>query len=233
MAAIVDIGFEWPVPVAGYEFVERPPEKVERRPADKVEHPGMRTFEGKSAFGAEAGGFYLVPKGNEMRRQQPLLVRDNLYLLFASLDGTPKACAEFATSWGALGLHQAKGGEESVAVWRDAIHEMHSAISFWRKDPALFMPKAPWKVGGTVDVYLGPVGADGAARLSLRPRSLWTGLWIQFAQAAASGLAIKDCEHCGVWFEAGGRGGTSRRADAKFCSHRCHVAHKTAKRRES
>jgi len=53
-------------------------------------------------------------------------------------------------------------------------------------------------------------------------------LWLQFGQALTSNAQLRQCDHCGKWFEAGV--GTGRRADAKFCSSQCQIEHKSLER---
>lgn len=67
-----------------------------------------------------------------------------------------------------------------------------------------------------------------APRIQFYPRSLLDGLWFQLGQALASGVTIRQCQHCHELFEAGP--GTQRRTDAKFCSDRHKVLFHSGKR---
>jgi len=60
------------------------------------------------------------------------------------------------------------------------------------------------------------------------PPTLLDAVWLQFGQALASNAQLRQCDHCGKWFEAGI--GTGRRADAKFCSSECQIEHKSLQR---
>ena len=53
-------------------------------------------------------------------------------------------------------------------------------------------------------------------------------LWLQLGQALTVSAKIRQCEHCGNWFEAGR--GTGRRLDAKFCSDEHRIAFNSLKR---
>src|SRR6516162_298737 len=48
-----------------------------------------------------------------------------------------------------------------------------------------------------------------ALKWELRPNSLADALWLQLGQKLTAGFQIRQCEHCGDWFEAGQ--GTGRR----------------------
>jgi|GEM_PF-1356854 hypothetical protein len=61
--------------------------------------------------------------------------------------------------------------------------------------------------------------SNGDYQLTLRPRSLWGALWLQFAQAISHNYSIMICRGCGKPFQAGA--GTSRRADATTCKDAC------------
>src|SRR6516162_7997553 len=61
-----------------------------------------------------------------------------LYLDFVELDGSPKACLEFATSWGLLTSHPREGRTEPLSDWRAEIKNMKNLInriSMWLTPP--------------------------------------------------------------------------------------------------
>ena len=82
-----------------------------------------------------------------------------------------------------------------------------------------------------LDVRL--VGDPGlnSLRFSLSPRSLLDALWLQLAQKLSAGGVIRQCQHCGGWFEAGP--GSGRRFDAKFCSDDHRVVFNSRRRSNS
>jgi hypothetical protein len=54
-------------------------------------------------------------------------------------------------------------------------------------------------------------------RLRIRAENLIGALWWQLAQKLSGSAIIRECPHCGAWFEAG-PGKSRQRADSKFCS---------------
>src|SRR5205085_8328910 len=58
--------------------------------------------------------------------------------------------------------------------------------------------------------------------------SLREALWLQFGQELSSGHTLRECIYCGALFEVGP--GTTRRADAKFCSDEHRIAYNSQRR---
>jgi hypothetical protein len=56
-------------------------------------------------------------------------------------------------------------------------------------------------------------------RVRLKPTSLISALWLQFAIAVGENHAHRTCVACGRWFQVGP--GADMRADAKYCSNAC------------
>jgi len=67
-----------------------------------------------------------------------------------------------------------------------------------------------------------------ALKWELRPATLLDALWLQLGQALTSDVQFRQCERCGILFEAGR--GTGRRLDAKFCSDEHRIAFNSLKR---
>ncbi len=63
--------------------------------------------------------------------------------------------------------------------------------------------------------------------LTMVPRTLIGFLWLQFARAIQGDLRFRQCEDCRKWFECGG---SSSRADKRFCSGTCKARSHRAKR---
>jgi hypothetical protein len=59
-------------------------------------------------------------------------------------------------------------------------------------------------------------------QLRITAETLIAALWWQLARKLSGEAKIRECRHCGDWFEAGT--GTARRADSDFCSqeHKIH-----------
>jgi hypothetical protein len=67
-----------------------------------------------------------------------------------------------------------------------------------------------------------------ALKWQLRPNSLLDALGLQLGQKLTGGAQLRQCEHCGDWFEAGQ--GTGRRLDAKFWSDEHRILYNSLKR---
>jgi hypothetical protein len=83
-------------------------------------------------------------------------------------------------------------------------------------------------IGARLSATLAPDPMTGAWQLQLRPPTLLDAILLQFGQALTSNAVLRSCDHCGRWFEAGV--GSGRRADAKYCSDRCRIEHKSLER---
>jgi hypothetical protein len=53
-------------------------------------------------------------------------------------------------------------------------------------------------------------------QLEITAETLISALWWQLARKLSGEAKIRECRHCGEWFEVGA--GTARRADSQFCS---------------
>ena len=137
-----------------------------------------------------------------------------LYADFAKLDGSAQACIYFANKFGLLWAPQpnAKVDGDDLYSWQHCIASMDTAIRLWGTDPHALKDRLTI---GPLRGSLMPSPPDGRLVFRLRPSSLHHGMQLQFVQAISSGLRIKECEFCGIWFEAGG---DERRSDAQFCS---------------
>jgi hypothetical protein len=187
-------------------------------------------FQWRRAFAYELAGSKRGPVIRQMsgrlEQYSPLQTHQQLYLLFAKLDGSPEACLEFASHWGLLGLLCHKGAVEEIDEWKHQIKLVRSwvqtlEIEHGGKSPSVSTPnfiRSRTKIT-TLDVLLGSSGVPGASlAMVLRPRTLVDAMLLQLAQSAASGNSILACQQCGQWFEAGTEG---KRSVSKFCSDRC------------
>lgn len=66
-----------------------------------------------------------------------------------------------------------------------------------------------------IDVALAFNPINGKPQFRLTQPTLVNALWLELGQALSSDASIRNCLHCGEWFEAGP--GTGRREDSKFC----------------
>jgi hypothetical protein len=148
--------------------------------------------------------------------RRPLQTFSNLYLKFAELDGSPKACLEFARSWGLLRQPAKLDASEPLSDWKREIKQMRG----------LFNRTQIVKTGGIrarmtkIDVDLVSLGPDinSPTILRFRPPTLFDAMVVQLTQSQASGASLASCTQCGHWFEVGGSG---KRSVSKFCSDGC------------
>ncbi len=215
---VLDLSFEWLVDDAGYSIVDH-----KRKPSKRG---GARILTGQPS------GPHIVRNGGQLRAKRPLELRSTLFVDFAGLDGTDESCIRFANSWGYLGLipnekaddHVGSKGED-LALWRMQINGMGSGVELWQASPDTFGTYYEFPIT-RLDVSLVPI--DGRPTLRIRPSSLIGAIRMQFAQAVATGLDIRNCDHCGKLFELGGGGRTRK---ARFCSDRCRSDFHVAKRK--
>ncbi len=217
---VLDLSFEWPVDDAGYSIADHKPKPPKGRSA--------RLLTG------EPSGPHIVRKGGPLRSTRPLELHRTLFMEFARLDGTDESCLRFANSFGFLGLWLDEKADdrvgptgESLDRFRDAIGDTRRAVDAWQASPDTFASHQEITIT-RLDASLVPI--DGRPTLRIRPRSLIGAINLQFAQAVATGLDIRTCDHCGKLFETGGAGRTRK---ARFCSDRCRTDYHVARRKTS
>ena len=160
------------------------------------------------------------------------LASDLLFKIYANLAKTPNGVLEFVSRFGSLtyeGWDPTKG-EPVTSVMRDADH-MRQVLGFWdgdQKQQRLFGPPPTTGPGSSLDAMVIWDPAAKALKWELRPKSLLDALWLQLGQSLTTGAQIRQCEHCGDWFEVGL--GTGRRLDAKFCRDEHRIAFNSLKR---
>jgi hypothetical protein len=143
-------------------------------------------------------------------RKRPFQIA-GLYLKFAELDGSPKACLDFAKWWGLLRQPAKLDASEQVSDWKREINRMRQFLN-----NAGFV-----KMGGIrtkVEVELVSGDLVGNAILRFRPATLFDAMIVQLFQSMAGGGSLHTGNQCGRWFEVGGSG---KRTLAKFCSDTC------------
>ncbi len=173
---------------------------------------------------------------------QPLASTDSLFEVFANIATTPEGALEFVRRYGPLTPDGWDSGDQVYLVTSQA-ERMREILRVWaKKKNHLHMPRRSQKSFGLpirvhpddtgpsssleAKVFWDPL--DKTLKWELRPRTLLDALWLQFGQALTSGIQIRQCEHCGDFFEAGR--GTGRRLDAKFCSDEHRIDFNSLKR---
>jgi len=202
--ALLDVSFPWGVCDAGYDVI-----------TIKFGHHNE---------------IIIVPKRRRMRVKYPLQFNPALYRIFANLDGTPEACAEFASQYGLLSRCGDNPEGEPFKIWQRNIADMRKQIAAWEVDPTslAFNDKSEIKVG-ECDAVLQLLPPDGRIALRVRPRTLLAGMEIQLAAAVARGLEVRRCDQCSQLFEVGPGG---RRSQSRFCSKQCQINFNNEKQRK-
>jgi hypothetical protein len=136
------------------------------------------------------------------------------YIEFMDLR-TNDGVLRFFNRYGPLTLSGFEIGEEveSVLDWAARFRSLHEVAKWNPKQRAAF--RAGTMKFGRLDVLL-TIDNSGKTQLQIRPSDLLSLMLLQLAQAVTGERAIRECEHCGKWFQAGPK--TGRRLDSKFCS---------------
>jgi hypothetical protein len=150
----------------------------------------------------------------------PLALTDLLFDIFANLATKPEGVLDFVQRFGPLtwdGCDAKIGDDVTLAISNaDHMRQLLRYVSGNQKRP--YLPPNPHQASRSSSlsamVIWDPV--TKAPKWELRPNTLLDALWMQLGQALTSGAQIRQCEHCGAWFEAGR--GKGRRAGSKFCS---------------
>ena len=151
----------------------------------------------------------IVRSGTGNKPEDLLLFRplasDLLFKIFANLATTPDGLLEFVRRFGPLtweGWDETKG-EPVNWVMRDADH-MRQVLRFWdggQKQPHLLGPPPSTGPSRALDAMVVWDPATKALKWEFRPKTLLDALWLQLGQALTTGAQIRQCEHCGDWFE--------------------------------
>jgi len=161
----------------------------------------------------------IVGKGGSQKLYRPLDI-PTLFRKFAEIQKTPGGALGFFEKFGPLTHDGNAGGKgEKLSTVIDSAKLMESRLQ---------------KVKGRQqDIPLNRLRAhlvtdrDGV-RLEFRPSTLIDALWLQLGQELSGGSKILRCIHCHQFFRAGP--GTSRRADATFCSNEHRIEFNSLKR---
>lgn len=187
----------------------------------------------------------IIGQGGAQRRMHLKDFR-TLYLEFAKVQ-TPEQLLGFVNRFGRLTSNKLKKGQDGWEVERlgddvNFVRGHAKTISMtlemlrghvgdlpkWRggqfECEVPSFGKGAKMVGGIpiparLGASLAPDPMTGTWQLKLQPPSLLDAIWLQLGQAIAGSADLKQCSHCGEWFEAGANSG--KRRDAKFCSAKC------------
>jgi hypothetical protein len=222
---VFSIDFEWLRDEAGYRYVPAAlgnPEPSEMSPLYQAIEPIRRAVSG----GKPAR---IVPRGGKLVPYRPF---DNdggkLYRIFASLGSTDEKLLEFVNRFGPLTEDGNQECGEEVLFALSAASVMRDLLSCSPAERAAYFSRfgeLPWS---RIDVTLTFNPMTNKPQFRFKPPMLVNALWLELGQALSSDASIRNCLHCGGWFEAGA--GTGRREDAKFCSDGHRIAFHSRKR---
>ena len=170
-------------------------------------------------------------KDAKITRCRPLEQNTALYAEFANLDGSKKACLEFAHKYGLLRtdlkLAVRIGNDprvlETLGAWRAYIAHVKEIIKrceLSRASPSeafrQFVKKDKWLF--PVELYLSVKSPSSPASLDVRVETLLSAIELQAIQSILEGHQSRQCIECSKSFKIGAG---ERRSQSKFCSTRC------------
>jgi hypothetical protein len=155
---------------------------------------------------------------------------DGLYRIFAHLGTTAEGLLDFVNRFGPLTDEGNRETGEEVPFAFSAAGAMCEVLSCPMTEQAAYFSRFGDKglAWSRIDVALAFNPVTGKPQFRLTPPMLVNALWLELGQALSSDASIRNCLHCGGWFEAGP--GTGRREDAKFCSDAHRIAFNSRKR---
>jgi len=219
------IDFEWWRDDAGYDYVPAAPGKP--KPSEmsalyQIIGPLIQS-DGRAAR--------IVRRGGKLVPYRPF-EKDGgrLYQIFASLGSTAKQLLDFVNRFGPLTEDGNRECGEEVLFAFSAAGAMREVLSRPLKERGAYFARYGDKGlrWSRIDVSLVSNPITSKPQFRLTPPTLINAIWIQLGQALSSDASIRNCLHCGEWFEAGP--GARRREDAKFCSDAHRVAFHSRKR---
>jgi hypothetical protein len=164
--------------------------------------------------------------------RRPLEENASLYAEFTNLDGSEKACLNFAHQYGTLFLPEDARTRiirnhpdlESFVNWRAEIKRLRDVVKrceLSRSNPAeayrQFRKRDKWLLG--VELVLSITNPHSPATLETRVGTLIAGMQLQAIQSILfEGRKPVQCIECNRPFLIGGG---ARRSQSKFCSTRC------------
>lgn len=201
-------------------------------PAVERSSPKLRIICSEEAEATEEEPMRVVRLGGTLQPYQPL--RDTLFTIFASEVNEAGDVLRFIQRFGPLtrdGLDPEIGDSVSDILFHAKTMRRRLAVMAAKNgDKSTLMEPSATKSrrgsssgeGLNIAVEFDYDIATNALKLKFRPSDLLNAIWVEFVhQGLFEDIAVRQCQHCGSWFLAGGS--TGRRIDAKFCS----VGHRT------
>jgi hypothetical protein len=224
---VFSIDFEWLRDDAGYDYV---PAAL----GDAVwsEESALGDLLPLSLGGEPSRRNRIVRRGGELLPYRPFEHTGGvLHRIFATLGNSVEGLLEFFTRFGPLtqeGLDPNCG--EDIRFALSSASTMRDVITDSPQNRAQYFSRFGSKglSWSAIDVALTFNPMTNKPQFRLTPPTLVNALWLELGQALSSDASIRNCLHCGGWFEAGP--GTGRREDAKFCSDPHRIAFNSRKR---
>ena len=149
---------------------------------------------------------------------QPLASRDMLFKIFANTATSPAGALDFVTRFGPLtteGWDTGTGDQVSLVtfhaeymravlnVWARKQTHLHTPVGHDQRSQGRPLVVSPHASGPSSSLRAMVVWDAAAKSLKweFHPTSLLDALWLQLGQALTAGAQIRQCEHCGDWFE--------------------------------
>jgi hypothetical protein len=174
---------------------------------------------------------HIQRNGGRLDRYRPLDVFETLCERFAKIK-TRDDVLSFVGKFGPLtkdGLYSEKGEViDGVLTHAHVMDLLFNLLSSKPMERQIFLRHMQENPFSNLEVTLGMDVGFMELKLRFRPACLLDALWLQAAQRIAGGATVRQCQHCGQWFEVGP--GTGRRLDATFCTDEHRIRFNSAKR---
>jgi hypothetical protein len=223
---VFSIDFEWWRDDAGYNYVPAAP----GNPGPSEMSPLYALIEPIRSAVSPGRPARIVRRGGKLVPYRPFDKVDGLYRIFARLGTTSEELLDFVNRFGPLTEYGNQECGEEVLFAFSAASAMRDILFSSTKERAVYFSRFGDKgvAWSRIDAALIFNPMTGKPQFRLTPPTLFNALWLELGQALSSDASIRNCLHCGGWFEAGP--GTGRRQDAKFCSDAHRIAFNSRKR---
>jgi hypothetical protein len=218
------IDFEWQVDEKGYDWVPG-------GPANPGDEDSVISVVFSALQGTPIRPDRIVRRGGNLKTIRPFEQVPGLFRLFSKLATTPEGLLEFVTRFGPMMPNGNYEGEDAQ-IGLTAAQGMAKLLDHYAKDPrSCFLRFGAGLGWSRIDVYLAFNAATGRPYFKFSPPTLVNALSLELGEFLTRDAQIRECAHCGAWFETGP--GTGRRLDAKFCSDQHRIIFNSLKRTTS
>ena len=142
---------------------------------------------------------------------------DILLCMFAKIEDDQGALV-FVNQFGPLGFFGLQTGEDTTGTIKFAQRARALLRAYQRNDVRTFNRAIGngFQLDRALGAWLVADRPGPKGRLLFKAGDLFGVIWFQLVRSVSGGATIRECLHCGAWFEAGP--GKARRFDASFCS---------------